>query len=927
MGPVKSELVNLYKEALGAAKAAEEWRAKARDQQARREGAPARMKALQDQIAKLDAIELPDMATTTTASELEPLAAAAEIELSALKKRLGEARTQLDSRTARRTELPRLLNEARQRLEEQRQVANNATPANETADASNARRELVTAHMASLEAEVSALEAEAARLETNADLQALEVEAANKTLNRSEAHTKQLREALNERRRSEAADAVADARKARAELANSHPAMRTVAAENEDLARQRTGPNGLGEKIEQAQKQLSEVDAQREELKNQSDTLRKRLEATGRTDAIAQLLRKQRRTLPDPQFLKMAISTRQDTITEARNQLVEAEDRRASISDEETSVRLALKTAGNLTAEEIDSAARELFTTQRRLLDSTIADLNTWFSTLLDLDTNQRLLERDATQYIAHIEELVLWTRSSRSIGAGDIAPALSALQWLFSPANWMELGRGLARDARNNPVLYLPLLLLVPALVGFRRRLKGRLRANGEQVLVGGDESLLHAMRALGLSLSIAALLPALMLLFAWRAEVISEQPDTFIFHFGRAMQISAISLFWLLLMRRLCSPYGVAEAHLRWDKRAVRGLFVNLTWFIPVMATSIFIIVMLSRPDETTMRDSLGRIVFIVAMLAFGWFLHKLLRPNEGVLAPYMEANGGGWGKHLRTLLWIVTPGIAVATAVAAALGWFYAAIRVAACLQQTFLLAVATAVAYSLLRHGWMIARRKLALKEARRKAAAAVAAATKKPDDAEGIGLPGAVDQTDDGASVYDISARVEQLLRVAFAALVIGGLWVIWSDVLPAFNVLNRVELWNYSAQTTEMQTLADGSLKAQSVAKTIAVTPATLVWVILIITMTLLVARNITALVEFAFADRLRLDAGARFAYTALARYTVLIAGLVFGFRNLGINWGSIQWRHKRPHRSRRRRYRWVWASACRRSSAISCRV
>ncbi len=894
--PAKSNVVNLYKEALAATKAAEDWRAKARDQQARLEGGPARMKALQEQIAELEGAQLPEISTTATVSDLEPIAAAAETDLGTLKQRLEEARKRVDSRTARRTELPRLLNEARQRLSEQRQSAKEAPPTGESVDASNARQSLVAARTASLEAEVASLEAEAARLENNADLQTLEVEAANNALNHTEARAKLYREALNDRRRREAADAVAAARKAREELATSDPAVRAVAAENETLAQQRTGPEGLGLKIEQVQKILREVDAQREQLKNQSDTLRKRLEATGRTDAIAQLLRKQRRTLPDPQVLKKEISVRQDTISEARTQLVEAEDRRANIADEETSVRQALKTAGKLTADEIDSTVRELFITQRRLLDSTITDLNSWFSTLLDLDTSQRLLERDATQYIAHIEELVLWTRSTRPVGTGDIAPSLSALRWLFSPTNWIDLGRGLARDARNNLTLYLPLIFLMPALVGFRRRLKQRLRANGEQILQGRDESLLHALKALGLSLFIASLMPALMLFFAWRLQLISDQADSFSYHFGRALQFSSISFFWLLLTRRLCSPYGVAEAHLQWGKQAVRGLYVNLTWFTPVMVVAILIMVMLSRTDDTTMRDSLGRIVFIVAVLAFAWFLHKLLRHHKGVLAPYMETHGGPWGKRLRTLLWIVMPGITVATAVGAGLGWFYAAIRVASSLQQTFLLAVALAVAYSLLRRGWMITRRELAMKEARRKAAAAVAAAIEKSDATEGIVVPDAVNPSDNTPSVYELSARVEQLLRVVFIALVISALWFIWSDVLPAFNVLNRVELWNYTAQTTEMQTLADGTLKAQSITKTVSVTPATLVWVTLIIAMTLMVARNITTLVEFAIADRVTLDDGARFAYTALTRYTVLILGLALAFRNLGINWGSVQW-------------------------------
>jgi potassium efflux system protein len=61
-----------------------------------------------------------------------------------------------------------------------------------------------------------------------------------------------------------------------------------------------------------------------------------------------------------------------------------------------------------------------------------------------------------------------------------------------------------------------------------------------------------------------------------------------------------------------------------------------------------------------------------------------------------------------------------------------------------------------------------------------------------------------------------------------------------------------------------------------------------------IITITLV--RNLPGVVEITLKRRTTLDAGARFAFSTLVKYTVTIVGSVVTFSLLGIGWSNVQW-------------------------------
>ena len=59
---------------------------------------------------------------------------------------------------------------------------------------------------------------------------------------------------------------------------------------------------------------------------------------------------------------------------------------------------------------------------------------------------------------------------------------------------------------------------------------------------------------------------------------------------------------------------------------------------------------------------------------------------------------------------------------------------------------------------------------------------------------------------------------------------------------------------------------------------------------------TVVVVRNVPALLEIGVLTRLPIDAGARYAIATIARYVLIGVGVTLTFGALGIGWSSIQW-------------------------------
>ena len=124
---------------------------------------------------------------------------------------------------------------------------------------------------------------------------------------------------------------------------------------------------------------------------------------------------------------------------------------------------------------------------------------------------------------------------------------------------------------------------------------------------------------------------------------------------------------------------------------------------------------------------------------------------------------------------------------------------------------------------------------------------------------------------------------KKLISTALTVVALLGLWIIWSDVLPAFRILDEVSLWSYSASV-------DG------IEKRLPVTLGDAILGVLIIVIGIAAARRLPALMEIALLSRLKMTAGSRYAVTTLTQYAIVAIGIVLVFNILGGSWDEIQW-------------------------------
>jgi len=126
---------------------------------------------------------------------------------------------------------------------------------------------------------------------------------------------------------------------------------------------------------------------------------------------------------------------------------------------------------------------------------------------------------------------------------------------------------------------------------------------------------------------------------------------------------------------------------------------------------------------------------------------------------------------------------------------------------------------------------------------------------------------------------EMSQQSRQLFRAGVFVAGVLGLWLIWTDVLPALGILERVRIWEVAVR--------DG---------TRWITLEHLVFCLIILGLTMLAVRNLPGMLELTVLQRMPLDAGARYAVATCIRYLIMVIGIIFGFRTIGIEWSQYQW-------------------------------
>ena len=164
---------------------------------------------------------------------------------------------------------------------------------------------------------------------------------------------------------------------------------------------------------------------------------------------------------------------------------------------------------------------------------------------------------------------------------------------------------------------------------------------------------------------------------------------------------------------------PVGLAGAHFRWPATAIAGARRHLHWFIIAATPVVLLTVAIEVHGDEAMQATVGRMGFTAAMVLMSVFFQRILRPQGPLLAERLGRTPDSW---LQRLSWIWFPLLVaapVAFAIMAWAGWYYTALELQHRLQQTVMLLTVLAIANGFLMRWLFIARRRVAIDEARRK----------------------------------------------------------------------------------------------------------------------------------------------------------------------------------------------------------------
>jgi len=135
----------------------------------------------------------------------------------------------------------------------------------------------------------------------------------------------------------------------------------------------------------------------------------------------------------------------------------------------------------------------------------------------------------------------------------------------------------------------------------------------------------------------------------------------------------------------------------------------------------------------------------------------------------------------------------------------------------------------------------------------------------------------------GLDIEQVNQQSLRLTRLTMFGVFLVALYWVWSDLISVVSYLDNITLYEYTTGSGETLTTAAISLN-------------NLLGALLIIAITVALARNLPGLLEVMVLSKLRLAQGSAYATTTLLSYALAGFGIVATLSTLGVSWDKLQW-------------------------------
>ncbi|MEH6444305.1 MAG: mechanosensitive ion channel domain-containing protein [Oceanospirillaceae bacterium] len=326
----------------------------------------------------------------------------------------------------------------------------------------------------------------------------------------------------------------------------------------------------------------------------------------------------------------------------------------------------------------------------------------------------------------------------------------------------------------------------------------------------------------------------------------------------------------FYLSFFFWLKRPYGLFISHLDIPEDfciKLKKLLIPMYFLGVPMA---WLLLYFDSIPSLELHSGLGRLVFIALTILAGAFWGALWKvsPRGNLIA-----NEISWWQQPK--LWLVTlVAIHVALVGAALFGYLFTSSIV------MFILLAITLIFYtvfSIYRLGvrWLlIAERRITFAKARARRVEILAAREKNEE------VPVLEENY---LGVKSVSEQASVLLKALSFSLLFFALWFLVKNFLPSLDILDNVILWSNDITTAS-------GISSESISLRSVITSA------FIIGLTILAAYNLPGLLELLVLRHINLTPGTSYAITTITRYLLIIATVMAGASQIGVEWAKLQW-------------------------------
>ncbi|WP_163576786.1 mechanosensitive channel MscK [Halomonas sp. JSM 104105] len=599
-----------------------------------------------------------------------------------------------------------------------------------------------------------------------------------------------------------------------------------------------------------------EIRRQLERVRQLQRSLNEQIEAIRGSILLSRILREQRQSLPRVEVR----SELQDEIADLRLKQFELGRQRDRLREGEQLARQRLEEADAEASPVLIESLLTLYQGRRELVDQLEQAYGEMLSAAIDLQLNQQQLLDTSRELRTTIDEQLFWIANARPLDLAWLRSLPDKLLLEWREGEWRGVLPAHWRVPDAGGLAGLPALLLAVLLAFSRGRIQRRLARLHQEVGHLKRDSQGHTPQAIVLN-ALLALPGPLGLLAAGVGLLLGGQGLAT----GIGEALLHLALAWAVIAwaRRLLVADGVATRHFYWPAGYAAALRRWLLW-LAMALVPVLLIAPLSRGAEIELSQrpvALG--LLFLGLVALSVVLAKLILAHT----PFFGV------KLFRLVLGLAMAAVPLVLAGLIAYGYEYTALSLVGRFVITlYLLALWILVEASVVR-GLAVAARRLAYRRALARRRAQV------QEGAEG-GLEVVEEPPLDMEQVNQQSLRLSKLiLMIGFFVV----LYLVWSDLLAVLGYLEQVTL--LEPAPGEGPEVIDSMLSV-----------ADLFTALLVVLLTLMMARNLPGLLEVSVLSRLELKQGSAYAITSLLSYAIVGSGVVTALATLGVAWSQLQW-------------------------------